>query len=241
MCAYDDHTFWPSTTKCEPSSRARRSHGREVGARVRLGEALAPDLLGREDRLQVARLLRLGAVRDDRRPGHAEPDHAEVLRRLRARRLLEEDRLVAVRLAAAAVLLRPREPDVARLVERAAPVADRVVREARRATPVPAQLRPAGSPRARRATRCGTAPRRACREGPRGDPRGSRELPYLNGGFMPPPDGLPCTCPRADRRIVLRLAHALQGGADVRARESTGRRARRPPDGWRRRSSRSSG
>ena len=22
MCAYDDHTFWPSTTKCEPSSRA---------------------------------------------------------------------------------------------------------------------------------------------------------------------------------------------------------------------------
>ena len=55
-----------------------RARGGEVGAGVRLGEALAPDLLGGEDLLEVARLLLLGAVRDDRRPGHAEPDHADV-------------------------------------------------------------------------------------------------------------------------------------------------------------------
>ena len=60
-----------------------RANGGEVGAGVRLREALAPDLLGREDRLEVARLLLLGAVRDDRRPGHAEADHADVRRRLR--------------------------------------------------------------------------------------------------------------------------------------------------------------
>ena len=106
----------------EPRARA---HGREVGACAGLREALAPDLVCREEGLQVAGLLGLGAERDDRRPGHPEPDHAEVLRRLGARQLLEEDRLVAVRLAAAAVLLRPGEPDVARVVERAAPVADR--------------------------------------------------------------------------------------------------------------------
>ena len=80
----------------ERESRGR-AHGGEVGARVRLGEALAPDLLGREDLLQVLLLLGVGAVRDDRRAGHAEPDHAEVGRRLGARHLLEEDRLVAVR------------------------------------------------------------------------------------------------------------------------------------------------
>ena len=73
-----------------------RSHRREVGAGVRLREALAPDLVCREDALQVAGLLGLGAARDDRGPGHPEPDHAEVLRRLGAGELLEEDRLVAV-------------------------------------------------------------------------------------------------------------------------------------------------
>ena len=122
----------------EPSARA---HGREVGACAGLREALAPDLVCREERLEVAGLLGLGAERDDRRPGHPEPDHAEVLRRLGARRLLEIDRLVAVRLAATAVLLRPGEPDVARVVERAAPVADRVVRVPRRAAAMATQLR----------------------------------------------------------------------------------------------------
>ena len=43
---------------------ARRER-REVGARAGLAVALAPDLLGREDRFEVAPLLLLGAVRDD--------------------------------------------------------------------------------------------------------------------------------------------------------------------------------
>ena len=89
-----------------------RPHRREVGSGVAAPRSPGtrsprPERMGCE----VARLLGVGAVRDDRRPGHPEPDHAEVLRRLGPRELLEEDRLVAVRLAAAAVLLRPGEPD----------------------------------------------------------------------------------------------------------------------------------
>src|SRR4029079_15287334 len=56
--------------------------GRGIGAGARLGEALAPDLVRREERLQVAGLLRLGAAGDDRRPGHPEADHADVRRPL---------------------------------------------------------------------------------------------------------------------------------------------------------------
>ena len=120
-------------------SRARPDP-REVGARSRLGEALAPDLVGGEDRLEVARLLLLGAVRHDRRPGHAETDDADVRRRLGAGHLLEEDRLVRVGRSAAAVLRRPGQPGVARLVQRAAPGAAGVAVEARRAAAEPAQL-----------------------------------------------------------------------------------------------------
>ena len=54
--------------------RLRLQRG-EVRARLRLGEALAPDLLGREDRLEEALLLLLGAVGDHDRarpsPGRA--------------------------------------------------------------------------------------------------------------------------------------------------------------------------
>ena len=57
-------------------------HRCEVGARTRLGEALAPDLLGRQDPGQVARLLLVCPVDDDRRPGHPEADHADVAGRL---------------------------------------------------------------------------------------------------------------------------------------------------------------
>ena len=83
MCANDDHTFWPLTTKYVAAPLDPRAHGGEVGAGVGLGEALAPDLLGGEDLREVRLLLLLGAVRHDRRPGHAEPDHADVRRRLR--------------------------------------------------------------------------------------------------------------------------------------------------------------
>ena len=58
---------------------AVRLHGarlqrREVRARLGLGEALAPDLVAREDRPQPALLLGVVAVGDDHRPAH---DHAE--------------------------------------------------------------------------------------------------------------------------------------------------------------------
>ncbi len=111
-----------------------RAAGGEVGARVRLREALAPDLVGGEERLEVARLLLVGAVRDDRRPRHPEADHADVRRRLRGGELFVEERLEAVRRARAAVLLRPRQPGVAGGVERLAPLAhERVVEPLRAA------------------------------------------------------------------------------------------------------------
>ena len=106
-----------------------RARGGEVGARVRLREALAPDLVGREDRLEVARLLLLRPVRDDRRPGHVEADHADMGRSLHRGELLVEDRLEAVRRTRAAVLLRPGQPCVAGLVQLAAPLADEGILE----------------------------------------------------------------------------------------------------------------
>src|SRR5204863_4520437 len=96
------------------------ARGGEVAARVRLGEALAPDLLRAQDPRQVALLLLGRAPRDDRRPRHTNPDHAEMRRRLRPRELLEEDRLVTVRRIRSAVLLRPGEARVPRLAELAA-------------------------------------------------------------------------------------------------------------------------
>ena len=60
MCANDDQTFWPLTTNTSPRALHPRAHRGEVGARVRLGEALAPDLLGGEDLREVRLLLLLG-------------------------------------------------------------------------------------------------------------------------------------------------------------------------------------
>src|SRR5439155_7424147 len=87
------------------------------------GETLTPDLLGRQDLRQVARLLIRPAVRDDRRTGHGQPDHTEVLRRFGARELLEVDGLVAPGPTRTAVLLRPGEPGVSGLCKALAPVA----------------------------------------------------------------------------------------------------------------------
>jgi hypothetical protein len=66
-------------------------------------------------------------VRHDRRTGHPEPDHAHVLRRLRARELLEHDRLVDERRASPAVLLGPRQAREAGVVHLPGPLA-RIVR-----------------------------------------------------------------------------------------------------------------
>ena len=53
--------------------RLRLQRG-QIGSRLGLGEPLAPDLLGAEDRLQVALLLLLGAVGDHHRPAHRQAE-----------------------------------------------------------------------------------------------------------------------------------------------------------------------
>ena len=101
----------------------RRLQRGEVGARLGLGEPLAPDLLAGEDRLQVALLLLLGAVGDHHRPAHRQAEHVGRARRFQARRLADEDRLLDQGRAAAAVLLRPGDPGPAGLVHLALPLA----------------------------------------------------------------------------------------------------------------------
>src|SRR5207247_10410486 len=49
-----------------------RLEAREVGARVRFREALAPDRLATQDARQMRRLLLLAAARDERRAGRSE-------------------------------------------------------------------------------------------------------------------------------------------------------------------------
>ena len=72
-----------------------RLQARQVAPRARLAEPLAPDLLAGQERREVAALLLLGPVGEDRRAGHPQADHADVLGRLGAAELLEQDRLVA--------------------------------------------------------------------------------------------------------------------------------------------------
>ena len=100
--------------------RARLDRG-EVRARAGLGEALAPDLLGREDRLQVAALLLVAAVGDDRRAAHGQAQDVGGARRLGADELLVVDRLLDQRRAAPAVLGRPRHAGPAPVVQLALP------------------------------------------------------------------------------------------------------------------------
>jgi len=100
-----------------------RAEGGEVAAGAGLAEELAPDLVGREDIRQVAPLLRLVAVHDERRTGVVDADAVQQLRGAGAGQLLVEDRLGRRPGAAAAVLARPEEPDVAGGVEPPLPVA----------------------------------------------------------------------------------------------------------------------
>ena len=166
MCANDDQTFWPLTTKWSPFELGPRAGAGEVGAGVGLREALAPDLLGREDLVEVPLLLRVGAVDDDRRAGHAEADHADVRRRRGGGHLLVEDRLVAVGRARAAVLLRPGQAGVAGVVELAAPLAAELLEPLRAA---PAAALGLGQVRLDPRLQLGPELRllRACRGGPR--------------------------------------------------------------------------
>ena len=57
-----------------PIAHGRRAQGREVRPRVRLGEQLAPDLVGPQQRPDESLLLRRRAGREDRRPAHAHGD-----------------------------------------------------------------------------------------------------------------------------------------------------------------------
>src|SRR5262249_54068963 len=93
----------------------------------RLRVALAPDLLAGEDLLEVALLLRVGAVRDDRGPGHPEAEDVERRRRPVLDQLLVEEKLLHPGQPAAPVLLGPREPEEPGLVELPLPVAAEVV------------------------------------------------------------------------------------------------------------------
>ena len=142
--------------------RARLQRG-EVGAGLGLGEALAPDLLAGQDRLQVALLLLLGAVGDHDRAAHRQAEHVGGARRLLAGRLADEDRLLDHRRAAAAVLLRPGDPGPAGLVQLVLPLAaegHHLVETGLRARGR------GGSPPARCEPRRGTPPPMATASGP---------------------------------------------------------------------------
>jgi len=83
----------------------------EIGAGVRLGEELTPQLAGVEDARQVTHLLRFAAVVDQRRPDEIDADTADHFRRLRPRQLFLQDVVLCRRGAAAAVLPWPVHTD----------------------------------------------------------------------------------------------------------------------------------
>src|SRR5580692_3514172 len=84
-----------------------RLHGGEVGAGGGLGEELAPDLVAVEQRGEVAGLLLLGAVGDDRGPEHADADGVEDAWHFGAADLLVADDLLDRAEALPAVFLGP--------------------------------------------------------------------------------------------------------------------------------------
>jgi hypothetical protein len=100
-----------------------RLQRRQVGPRLGLREPLAPDLLGRQDRLQETLLLLLGPVRDHDRAAHHEAEHVRRSWSLRPRELGAEDRLLDQRGAPAPVLRRPRDARPAVGVQLALPLA----------------------------------------------------------------------------------------------------------------------
>ena len=92
----------------------------EVGARARLGIALAPDAPAGEDLRQVLGLLLFGAERHQHRPDHAKAEAGKA-RRARQPRLLVENVALHGGPARAAMLLRPGRRNPAAFVERAVP------------------------------------------------------------------------------------------------------------------------
>src|SRR5439155_13710714 len=91
-----------------------------------LGEELTPDLVAVEHRPEVAALLLVGAVGDDRRPEHPDADHVEDPRHAGAADLLVDRHLLDRPQALAAELLRPGDAGQAGLCELALPLAPRL-------------------------------------------------------------------------------------------------------------------
>src|SRR5204863_7704998 len=99
-------------------SNGARADSCDVGARHRLGEQLAPDLLAPKQRREVAVPLGARAVGEDRWSDHAEPDADDAGRDLVGGSLLVEDLLMDGAEALPAVLSRPSDPGEAGGVER---------------------------------------------------------------------------------------------------------------------------
>jgi hypothetical protein len=100
--------------------RARLEPG-QVRSRARLGEALAPDVLGGENARHEARLLRRRPHFDQGGSDHADARIARQHRRPHAEALLVVDELLHQGRPAPAVFLGPGDPDPARLVHDALP------------------------------------------------------------------------------------------------------------------------
>jgi hypothetical protein len=105
------------TTQSSPSRTAGGAQRGQVGPGRRLAEQLAPDVVGAQQAGEVAPALVVAAVRDDRRPAHAQADVVDQGRDAGAGQLLGDDRLLHERAALPAVLARPRHAHQARLGE----------------------------------------------------------------------------------------------------------------------------
>ena len=100
-----------------------RAQRREVRAGLGLAEALAPDLLGGEDRGDVPPALLIVAEAQQRRAEHAEPDHVDELRSPGRGEFLVDEDLLDGRSSAAAELAGPGAADVAGRVAGGLPLA----------------------------------------------------------------------------------------------------------------------
>src|SRR5881409_1301779 len=114
---------WTSMAHVIAIEHAARLQIGEVGARVGLGEALTPELVGGQDLLQMPGLLGRRAVFHQRRAEHRQPAAVHELGRLGARHLLEQDDLLGERRAAAAELPGPVHADITGLPHRLLPAA----------------------------------------------------------------------------------------------------------------------
>ncbi len=99
--------------------------GRQIRSGGGLGEQLAPDLIAVEHRSEVARLLLVGAVGDDRRAEHADADDVEDSGHFYTSDLLVADHLLDRTEPLSAVLLWPGHAREAALGELALPGAPR--------------------------------------------------------------------------------------------------------------------